>query len=1004
MNYDHESIESKWQKRWMESGVFEAKDDSEKEKFYALVEFPYPSGAGLHIGHPRSYAALDIIARKKRMEGMNVLYPIGWDAFGLPTENHAIKTGKKPKDVTKENTDNFRRQLQALGISFDWSREINTTDPEYYKWTQWMFLQFYKEGLAYKDKIAINWCTSCKIGLANEEVVNGVCERCDGEVEKRDKEQWMIAITKYAQRLLDDLETVDYMPKIKKQQADWIGRSEGAEVNFELDQDLTGYTVVGLHGYRRDSSSAFLPWLSKELKSRGAKVKFLDLPDPAEPKINEQVDFILGQHDFDEKTILVTHSLGGVAAMKLCEKLENKISKLIMVAPPVRWGDSLDGKERPYIDSCCDWNFDFATIKSKANSIIVLADENDHLLPLDHQSIIARELDAKLAVTQAKEAHFNGLQEPDILKELVPSIQVFTTRPDTLFGATYMVLAPEHELVSKITTEDQKAAVEKYISDAGKKTDIERGDATKEKTGVFTGAYAINPVNGERIPVWVADYVMMGYGTGAIMAVPAHDERDFDFATKFELSIRAVVIPGFVGQGAKDWMKSQNETEEDGVLERIKESVSAGESCYWHRGLLINSGEFDGLTSDEAISKIIDWLEESNFGKATVNFKLRDWVFSRQRYWGEPIPLVHCEKCDWVPVPEDQLPVELPDVERYEPTDTGESPLAAIEDWVNTTCPKCGGAAKRETDTMPNWAGSSWYFLRYADPHNTEAFADKSKLEYWTPVDLYNGGMEHTTLHLLYSRFWHKFMFDQGHVPTAEPYARRHSHGLLLGDDGAKISKSKGNGASPDDVVEKYGADTLRVYEMFIGPFEEPAPWNDNGLVGVRRFLDKVVRLSEIVASEEPEAVTRVLHKTIKKVTEDIDGMRFNTAVSQMMVFTNEVQSAGAITKDSFMKFLQVLCPFAPHIANELAEQIGYDGILEEGEWPMYDEKLTVDELVNIAVQVNGKLRGEVQTAPDASQEEVEKSARADEGVNKYLEGGVKKVIYVGGRLINFVV
>ena len=600
MKYDHKEIDAKWQKKWMDAKAFEVDEKSKKEPFYCLVEFPYPSGAGLHMGHPRSYTALDVLARKRRMQGYEVLYPMGYDAFGLPTENYAIKTGRKPQEVTKENIETFRRQLQSLGFSFDWSREINTTDPEYYKWTQWMFLEMFKNDLAYKDKKAINWCKSCKIGLANEEVVNGACERCGGEVEKRDKEQWMIAITKYADRLLEDLEGVDYPERVKKQQIDWIGKSEGAEVEFSIDDE---------------------------------------------------------------------------------------------------------------------------------------------------------------------------------------AVTVFTTRPDTLFGATYMVLAPEHELVDKIVTDEYRKDVEKYRKEAASKTDIDRSDETKEKTGVFTGAYAVNPVNDEKIPVWIADYVMMGYGTGAIMAVPAHDTRDFEFAKKFDLPIIEVVSGGDVSKEA-----------------------------YVGDGKLVNSDMLDGLEVPKAIEKITKWLEKNKTGKAAVNYRLRDWVFSRQRYWGEPIPLIECEKCGWVAVPEDQLPVELPEVEKYEPTDTGESPLAAIEDWVNTECPSCGGPAKRETDTMPNWAGSSWYFLRYIDPKNNKTFADKKLLKKWMPVNWYNGGMEHVTLHLLYSRFWNKVLFDLGHVPVSEPYAKRTSHGLIMSEDGTKMSKSKGNVVNPDEVVEKYGADALRLY------------------------------------------------------------------------------------------------------------------------------------------------------------------------------------------------
>jgi leucyl-tRNA synthetase len=764
MKYEHKDIDKKWQDRWKESGIFEAQDNSKKDPYYILVEFPYPSGAGLHIGHPRSYTALDILARKRRMQGYNVLYPIGWDAFGLPTENFAIKHGRKPQEVTEENIATFKKQLQSLGISFDWSREINTTDPAYYKWTQWQFLQFFKADMAYKKKMPINWCLSCKIGLANEEVVQGACERCGGEVEKRDKEQWMIAITKYADQLVDDLKDLDYLPKIKKQQSDWIGRSEGASIVFSV----------------QDS----------EFK-----------------------------------------------------------------------------------------------------------------------------------------------------------IEVFTTRPDTIFGATYMVLAPEHELVEKLTTDEQKDAVEKYIKAAKAKTDIERGDATREKTGVFTGSYAINPANGKEIPVWIADYVLTGYGTGAIMAVPQHDERDREFAEVFNLPI-------------------------------VDEPL---------------------VDSDKVIKQV--------GGKKTINYKLRDWVFSRQRYWGEPIPLVHCDACDdWIAIPDDQLPVELPEVEKYEPTDSGESPLAVIDDWVNTTCPQCDGPAKRETDTMPNWAGSSWYFLRYIDPHNDSALADMEKLKYWMPVNWYNGGMEHVTLHLLYSRFWNKFLHEQGVVPTSEPYKKRTAHGLIMADDGRKMSKSLGNVVNPDDVVARHGADTLRVYEMFIGPFSEPVPWSEQGVIGVRRFLDRVMKLVEFVSETESEEVTRTLHQTIQKVAEDIEEMRFNTSVAKMMEFVNVVFEHKVITQDSLLTFVKVLCPFAPHIANEIAEGLGVSELIESMDWPEFDEKLAAESEIEIAVQVNGKLRGTVTAKPSASEDEVVSLAKDQENVTKFIKGDIKKTIFVPDKLVNFVV
>ena len=943
MSYDHKGIDAKWQQRWEDAKIFHAENGSKKEKFYALVEFPFPSGEGLHVGHPRSYTALDVVARKKRMEGKNVLFPMGWDAFGLPTENYAIKMGLPPAVVTKRNVDNFRRQLKSMGFSFDWSREINTTDPACYKWTQWMFLEFFKAGLAYKTKIAINWCPSCKIGLANEEVVAGKCERCGGSVEKREKEQWMIAITKYADRLLEDLKDVNYLPKIKKQQEEWIGRSEGVEIDFALE----------------------------------------------------------------------------------------------------------DGK----------------------------------------------------------------------------TVTVFTTRPDTLFGVTYVVLSPEHPLVGEVVKDEQRSAVDAYVAAARKKTDIERGDDTQTKTGVFTGAYAANPVNGEQVPVWIADYVLPHYGTGAVMAVPAHDERDFAFATAYELPVKPVIAKHFIesenppregvetirrktvhaivsrkSDGAilmLNWKANQRpdgkfpstfiiggvEEGEDGqeaVLREIAEETGlhnvtfvrelpiaiqteyfaghknqnryadirvlafeadgdeafdvveeerekhdpvwvprdeAGKtgnvvdgpyiwgqyehtSAMTEKGVLVNSGEFNGKTSDEVLEAII----EKAGGRKKVTYRLRDWVFSRQRYWGEPIPLVHCEEHGWVAVPVEQLPVRLPDVEKYEPTDTGESPLAAIPEFVNTNCPECGGVARRETDTMPNWAGSSWYFLRYLDANNSEAFASPEALKYWMPVDLYNGGMEHTTLHLLYSRFWNKFLFDRGHLPTSEPYARRHSHGLIMAEDGTKMSKSKGNVVNPDEIVQEHGADTLRVYELFMGPFEEPVPWSTNGVIGVRRFLEKTVRLAEKIVEVESPEVTRTLHQVIKKITDDIEGFRFNTAVAALMTFANTVQEHGGISKDSFALFLRILVPFAPHVANELWEQLDMSGFVEQQAWPQADSSLAAEDEVTIAVQVNGKLRGTITMAIDAAEADVVTKARAEENVAKYLFDEPKKIVYVRGKLVNFVV
>ena len=801
MKYDHKQVEKKWQDIWDEKQCFQAENGSDKEKFYALVEFPYPSGQGLHVGHPRSYTALDIVARKKRMQGYNVLYPMGWDAFGLPTENFAIKNHVHPAEVTKKNIARFKSQLKSLGLSFDWSREINTTDPSYYKWTQWIFLQLFKKGLAYKKEMSVNWCTSCKCVLANEEVVNGVCERCGSEVVHKTKSQWMLAITKYAQRLIDDLDDVDYIERVKIQQKNWIGRSTGAEVDFKTTE-----------------------------------------------------------------------------------------------------GDTLT---------------------------------------------------------------------------------VYTTRPDTLFGATYMVISPEHPMIEQWGDKLANIAdVRAYREEAARKSDFERTELNKDKTGVkLAGVAAINPVNGKEIPIFVSDYVLMGYGTGAIMAVPAHDDRDWEFAKKFGCEIIEVVSGGEDVQKAAFTAKDET-------------------------GILVNSDFLNGKTVKDAIPAMIEWLGEKGIGRAKVQYKLRDWVFSRQRYWGEPIPIVKCDKCGYVPLPEDQLPLELPNVHTYEPTDNGESPLAHMTDWVNTTCPCCGGPAKRETDTMPQWAGSSWYFLRYMDPHNDKALASPEALKYWSPVDWYNGGMEHTTLHLLYSRFWHKFLYDIGVVPTKEPYAKRTSHGMILGENGEKMSKSRGNVVNPDEIVDTYGADTMRLYEMFIGDFEKAAPWSPKSIKGCRRFLERVWSLAEKVQdgdeySKEHEAL---MHRTIKKVGEDADNLKANTAIAALMTMLNEFYDKG-VNRAEYKTFLALLNPFAPHITEELWQQLGETGLLSVAPWPAYDEAKTVESTVEMAVQVNGKLKGTIKLAADADKQAAIDAALAEEKVQHAIEGKqIVKQIVVPGKIVNLVV
>ena len=812
-NYNPQKIESKGQKNWEKLGLYKAKDFDKKPKKYILIEFPYPSADGLHVGQMRSYVALDAVARKKRMEGYNVMYPIGWDAFGLPTENYAIKVGINPQEATEKNTKNFKRQLKGLGLSFDWSREINTTDPKYYKWTQWIFLKLHKNDLAYQAKIPINWCPSCKIGLANEEVVGNKCERCGTEVERREQKQWMLKITDYADRLLEDLEKVDYLEKIKAQQINWIGRSEGVTIKFQA----------------------------------------------------------------------------------------------------------------------CG-------------------------------------------------------------KSSIPHIEVFTTRLDTLFGVTALVLAPEHELIEKLKSKIENwDEVQKYIKASKKKSELERTDLEKEKTGVFLkGAYAINPVNNEKIPIWVGDYVIATYGGGAVMIVPAHDKRDYEFAKKFGLEIKEVVGGGDISKEA-----------------------------FVGYGILMNSDQFNGLESKKAIEKMTDWLVKKKFGKKEIQYKLRDWVFSRQHYWGEPIPIIHCEKCGAVPVSEKDLPVELPYVKKYKPTETGESPLAAIKEWVNTKCPKCGKAAQRETDTMPNWAGSNWYFLRYCDPHNDKAMADYKKLKYWLAparhslgvggVDLYNGGMEHTTLHLLYSRFWHKFLYDIKVVPTPEPYVKRRSHGMILAADGRKMSKSFGNVVNPDEVVEGYGADSLRLYEMFMGPYDQAINWGIEGLEGCYRFLKRVWTLfgsKKKIGNKTDKELVQKLHYTIKKVNDDLEGMRFNTAISAMMEFSNLwQQNKQVLAKKDAENFLKILTPFVPHICEEIWSILGHKDSIFKQKWPKYDLRLIQKEKFELVIQINGKVRDKVEVDTDIPEAEAKKIALEREKIKKWL--GIKKpkkVIYVKGRLVNVVI
>ncbi len=1111
--YDHKYIEKKWQDEWEKSGIYNAKNDSTLKKFYGLIEFPFPSGSGMHVGHLRSNTGMDVIARKRRMEGYNVLYPIGWDAFGLPTENYAIKTGIQPKILTKQNTDNFRRQLKYAGFSFDWSREVDTTDQAYYKWTQWIFLQMYKHDLAYKKKMIINWCPKDKIGLANEEVIDGKCERCGTPVEKREKDQWMLAITKYADRLDKDLDDVDYLEKIKIQQRNWIGKSEGAEIDFQVkpETEPTFYQFVEPGKIKenepyveRNAIMALVKHWSED-KYIGLKWKKVDW----ETLITGGVE---GSQTPEDAARAEIREETGYKNIKLVKNLGLAHSKFFHVPKD----QNRNGHFHMFVFELENGEREEIANEEQVNHEIVWLSENDFesfKLPSSHRYVW--------------ELYKNGSKPEE------RHIKVFTTRPDTIFGVTYMVLALEHPLVQYFIHQSSNAAeIDEYISNSKNKSDIDRTAENKEKTGVeLKGVKAINPATGKEIPVYVADYVLAHYGTGAIMAVPAHDERDNAFAKKYNLPIKVVVQPliakkdggdavqedkPFVERNASmclikhwsedkylcskwktnDWQgfitggieegedvstTSVREVEEETGYTSAKfiKSLGTVNSQFYHdikqvnryahfhvvylelqnsdrkevseeeqklheivwvegnkvrdfvnrldlkiawdmlspdfvfndSGILVDSGTFTGKKSEEIKREITAFVG----GKIVTTYKLRDWVFSRQRYWGEPIPMIWCPACaeasagkGWVPVPEKDLPVILPEVENYQPTDDGESPLSKITEWVNTTCPKCGGEGKRETDTMPNWAGSSWYYLRYTDPKNNETLASQDALNYWVPegVDWYNGGMEHTTLHLLYSRFWHKFLFDIKQVPTHEPYKKRTSHGLILAADGSKFSKSKGNGVDPDVLIETVGADALRLYEMFMGPFEQAVSWSNDGVVGPRRFLERVWKLKDKVVPKLPfdAALESVLHKTMKKVSEDIESMQFNTAVSALMILVNEMDSRPQLAQSYYQHLLSLLAPFAPHIVEELWQELGHETSIHLDKWPHFNlSKIQVDEVV-IGVQINGKVRAELHVAGTFTEEDIKQQAMQLPEVKKWIDGKeIKKVVYVKGRVINIV-
>ncbi len=991
--YDHKKIEKKWQKKWAKDKLYKTPDKAkgEKDNFYLLVEFPYPSG-NLHVGHWYAFAVPDILARCYRMQGKNVLYPIGFDAFGLPAENAAIKNKLNPRTWTLNNIEYMKTQIRSMGTSFDWSREVVTCDPAYYKWTQWLFLQFFKNGLVYRKETAVNWCPKDKTVLANEQVVGGKCERCESEVVQRKMLQWNIKITDYADRLIDDLDTLDWPKEIKDSQRNWIGRSEGAEIDFPLaigNQKKLKYVL--LHGYRSNPDNPRWQWIKAELEAMGHEVVIPILPNTNHPKEHEQVDAALAATTYDENTVLVGHSLGGLVAMKVAERLTSKISRLVII------GSAMHPSYPGYIDrpfqKDFDWNLDLKKIKASAPERIVLSDIQE-VTRAPYLKDLAKDLDAELVETKAVKEHYVADREPDMLMCIHPTVRVFTTRADTLFGATYLVLAPEHSLVTELCANESctnRAEVEAYVGQAKKKTELERMADQKEKTGVeLKGVKAINPSTGEQVPVYIADYVLGHYGTGAIMAVPAHDERDYEFAKKYDITIKEVLEPLFVQKTERDAV---------GPIEDLTERIH-GETLFTGKGILRDSGEFSGLTSEESSSKIVE-----RFGRMKTTYKLRDWIVSRQRYWGVPIPIIHCTSCGPVAVKDKDLPVKLPVVKDYLPEGSGKSPLAKVKLFVNVKCPQCKGKAERETDTLDTFVDSSWYFLRYIDPKNKTRFADAKKLEKWMPVDLYSGGAEHTTMHVLYSRFWQKAMYDLGLVKDNEPYKRRMNRSLIMGPDGQKMSKSRGNVIDPDEVVVRLGADTVRMYLAFIGPYNEVSnyPWNPDGVVGVRRFLERVWRAQSTVKKADVHSLSGLLHKTIKKVGEDIAALKFNTAISQLMIFLNALEKEKEIGNDQWRRFLRLLSPFAPHTAEELWELSGHKKSIHLEAWPEFDAARLKGDTVTIVVQINGKTRGTVDVAAWADQGALEAAAHACVAA-RLGDKKVLRAVVVPGRLVNFVI
>jgi len=1019
--YNHDKIERKWQKYWAGKKVYKTKEGGKKPKCYVLDMFPYPSGEGLHVGHPRGYIATDVYSRFKRMNGFNVLHPMGFDSFGLPAENYAIKNKIHPEIAVKNNIKKFKKQLEMLGLDYDWDREIITSDSNFYKWTQWIFLKMFEKGLAYESYEPINWCPSCKTGLANEDLDGDKCERCETKIEQKPMRQWVLRITDYADRMLEDLNELKGWPEhIKEAQRNWIGRSEGGEIDFSVIRSGPKPNFLILHGYTGRADKNFIPRLKEELEKKGYHVQSPQMPNTDNPTEEEQVSFVLDNCQIDENTILIGHSLGGVVAMKVLQKHNKPIKSLMLVAPAVE-PKFRTGKPRPFWKTFTWKDLNYERLKKLAGNRFVISDlrEKERIAYLEY---LAPKIDAQLISSFAEKEHFRGKEEPMILDALIWRVKVFTTRIDTIFGVTYLVVAPEHELIqnSKFKIQNYDEVV-KYIEEAKNKSELQRTDLTKNKTGVeLKGIKAVNPFNNEELPIFVADYVLGGYGTGAVMAVPAHDERDWEFAKKYNLPVKMVVCPNYP-----------------------KPICPVLENAYTGEGHLVGSGEFNGIKSSEAREKMTKWLEEKKLGGRKINYKLRDWVFSRQRYWGEPIPLVFCENCNkklkgisnfqfpiskqelkkyskgeimnpgWIV--EENLPVKLPKVKFYEPTDTGESPLAKMEKWVNVKCPKCGGKGRRETNTMPQWAGSSWYYLAYImrgiSNFQFPISKYKKSFQHWMPIDMYVGGTEHATRHLIYARFWHKFLYDIGVVGGKEPFAGLKNQGLIMGNDGRKMSKRWGNIVSPDDIVKEYGADSLRLYEMFMGPFDQMIPWDTRNIVGVKRFLERVWKIqSKVVKSiksvklQENFKLERLIHKTIKKVTEDIENFHFNTAVSGLMILLNEMEKEPEIFNFQFSIFNKLLSPFAPHIAEELWSDIGGKKSIHLEKWPVFDVSKTAENSFKLVVQIDGKARDFFEVPAGISEDEAKALTLKRENVKKWVgDKRIEKTIYVPNKIISIV-